>query len=131
MELVAMNEEVANRARGEVELTLKGKTLKMRPTHQFLAEIETLSGEGSMAILVRFLERRHGFNDVVNVIWCGLKASGIQLKRPKVSELVFETGLTLCAAPALELLVNAINYGEPLDEEGDDGQEGEETPDPD
>jgi len=129
MELVSTNDEVANKARGEVEIVLKGRTLKMRPTHQFLAEIESLRGMGVMAIVQRFLTRNYGFADVVDIVWAGLKAGGLQVRRDKVAELVFETGITAPASAAIELLSNALGFADAKtddnDAEGDDGPEGE------
>lgn len=130
MELVSETDEMVNIHRGEVEIKLGGRVFKMRPTHQFLAEIEAQSGLGSMALIARFLRREFGFTDVVTVVWAGLKAGGLQVRREKVEHLVFETGISQPAVAATNLLTNALGFGrseksDEDEEEGEDGQEGE------
>ncbi len=102
----------ANRHRGEVEITLAGKSYVMRPTFGALAAIEAKTGEGIAELLERMRTGRVRITDVTAVIWAGLGATGEPVTYEKVGELVAEIGLDSLAVPVSMFLLNACKGGQ-------------------
>ncbi len=63
-----------NMERGEVEITLAGKTYVMRPTFGAMVEIEQTSGEPIYALCRRLLEGNVSVTEVTHVITAGLRS---------------------------------------------------------
>jgi hypothetical protein len=101
-----------NQHRGEVSVTLRGKTYTMRPTFQALAEMERQTGIGTIDLANRFIQKRYGIFEMAAVITAGLKGAGEPAVIEKVGNMVFEAGAVNLAAPCIEFLTNALTGGE-------------------
>ena len=85
---------MANPHRGEVEITLAGKTYTMRPTFEALCEIEDRTGVGLAVQLRRFAEGTFGVRDVAAILSAGIRASdkaapGID----EIGQIIVEEGI--------------------------------------
>lgn len=62
---------MANRPRGDVDLTLGGTTLTLRPTFEALCEIEDRTGLTMGEIGARALDGRLGVKHLAVIVWAG------------------------------------------------------------
>lgn len=113
----------ANAARGDVEVTLAGETLVLRPTFEALAAIEQRTGEGIPRLLARFPSNSYRATDVMAILDEGIKAAEGQA-RPKtaLARTIRDAGLLEAAVAAARLLGAAIT--------GPDGAEAVAEPRP-
>jgi hypothetical protein len=101
----------ANKHRGEVEITLDGKSFTLRPTFQAMVEIEAVLGKGLLGLVRRISEMEFGYTEAQAVITAGLRAAGEKATPEKVGEMVFRTGLAELAGPIGSFLTAALSGG--------------------
>lgn len=103
----------ANRHRGEVEVTLGGRRFTMRPSFAAIAEIESRSGQGLVALARRLTAGDIRVSDFATIIAAGLRAAGEPARIETVGELVLEEGLGTLSPAVGEFLRQAISGGRP------------------
>ena len=106
-----VREAMANPHRGEVALTLGGRSFALRPTFAAIAEIETRCGQGLVALARRLTAGDIRVSDFAVIITAGLKAAGEPARYDKVGELVLEEGVGALAPAVGEFLRQAIAGG--------------------
>lgn len=99
---------MANRHRGEVAVTLAGRSYTMRPTFTALAEIEDRTGCGLLGLLHRL--RDHSVKDTCSVIYCGIKATDPKADEEEICGLVVETGVNNLIEAMMDFVEMAL-YG--------------------
>lgn len=111
----------ANKARGEVEITLGGKTYAMAPTFDTIQRIEQAHG-GLVEIMARFGDNAWRVGDLVGIAAIAL-AGEKGLSPQRVGREMHEAGYMNFVAPVSELLVNALTGGRELEDEPEDAPE--------
>ena len=102
---------MANPHRGEVEITLAGKTYVMRATFGAVVEIETKTGTGLVDLAERTYSGKPRLTDLTAVVWAGLRAAGEPATYEKVGEMVMDEGIQAAIGPVLEFLGQACTGG--------------------
>ena len=110
-EAAGNGEAVANRHRGEVELSLDGRRFVLRPSFAAIAEIEARCGEGVIALARRLAAGDIRVSDFAAVVTAGLKAAGEPARFETVGEMVLREGLGSLAPTVGEFLRQAISGG--------------------
>lgn len=116
---------MANRARGEIEIQLGGKTYTLAPTVSAILEIEEAAGSGIGALLIRFMKSDVGLKSLSAIVYGGIIGSLPEGDRPslsflQVAELIRKDGLTKLIKPCGEFLTNCTT--------GDDDEKEEPKP---
>lgn len=102
---------MANRHRGEVEITLDGRRRTLRLTLGALAELETGLGAGDVAALAERLgSGRLTARDMTAVLGAGLRGAGEAIEDEEVAAATLEGG-ALGAAQAVAHLLEATFGG--------------------
>lgn len=100
---------MANPHRGEVEVTLDGKSWTLRPTFEALCEIEDSTGVGIAVMLRRFGEGSFGVRDVAAILAAGIAATGKPAPGiERIGEIVVEQGIASFVAPIGVFLAGAV-----------------------
>lgn len=85
---------MANSIRGEVEINLGGKSYPLCLTLGALAELETAFGSDNLVeVIERFQSGRIKTNDIIIILWAGLKGAGSDLTKDDVMNLKIEDGI--------------------------------------
>ncbi len=106
---------MANKHRGEVDITLLGKTWTLRPTFGALAEIEDATGMGLAAIVQRFASGAFGIADVAIVLREGMRAVRDDVPDLEtIKPAIVEEGFGTYALAAGEFLGNAVLGDNPV-----------------
>jgi hypothetical protein len=102
-----------NDGRGEVSVTLNGRTYVMRPSLEALKRMEALSGRGVINILNRFGREDFSITDVAAVITAGINGNPENPRHTmeQVSQAIYEGGVVTYLVPASQLLSNATKAG--------------------
>lgn len=106
---------MANKHRGEVNITLLGKTWTLRPTFGALAEIEDATGMGLAAVIQRFASGAFSIEDVAIVLHEGMRA--VHDDAPDLEAIkhaIIEEGFSTYAFAAGEFLGNAVLRDNPV-----------------
>ena len=106
-----MNEVQANKHRGEVAISLGGRSYLLRPTFAAIAEIEARSGQGLIGLARRLAAGDIRVSDFACIVHAGLRAAGEPARFEKVGELVLEEGVANLAPAVGEFLRAAIAGG--------------------
>ena len=107
-----MADETPNPHRGEVQVTLGGRAMTMRPTMQALAAIENIIGIGVPEMIDRFKAGTWRLQWVPVIITHGLKAgSEPSANVAAVGEMIVEAGALRFAQPILQFLMGALVGG--------------------
>lgn len=64
-----------NKGRGEVELTVDGRTYVLRPAFETLSAIEDATDKGVGELILSITTSSHKFKDVVTTLWIAAKRS--------------------------------------------------------
>lgn len=105
---------MANKFKGELEVSLGGKKLTLRPTFEALVEIEDKAGVGLSSILRNFSKAEWTLKQVAAVIYGGLShlkdsRSGLHTYPFEVvGELIVAHGMKDYLQPAVMLLSKAV-----------------------
>lgn len=84
---------MANRLRGESEITLGGITYRLRPTFAAIMEIEDRLG-GVVPLAVRAARGEFGLKDLTVIVWATLNAvEGQKLELAVVGDLILARGI--------------------------------------
>jgi hypothetical protein len=84
---------MANRLRGESEITLGGVTYHLRPTFAAIMEIEDRLG-GVVPLAVRAARGEFGLKDLTVIVWATLNAvEGQKLELAAVGDFILERGI--------------------------------------
>ena len=109
----------ANKARGEVDLTLGGDTYTIRPSFDRIANIEGQVG-GILPFLERLQTNRWTVTELVTVVQCMMRGQSDGPKPKEVPDLMLqaEDGVISFVGPVAEFLTNCVTGGrkEPKDE---------------
>lgn len=96
-----------NKQRGDVAVTIDGQDYVLRPTYQALAEIESRTGVGLVALAGKFMNRDFGVTEAVTIVSAGIAGSGE--KPPKdLGDMMIGHGVLQLAGPILEFLTNGL-----------------------
>lgn len=106
-----MVDQVPNLERGEVSITLDGKTFVMRPTPDAVSKIEARNGRGLRATLLRFVRSDYTLDELTSIVFEGLKAAGEPAVYDKTRELIYKTGYDVVAVGVYQFIVNATTGG--------------------
>lgn len=122
---------MANKYRGEVNITLAGEKYVLRPTFEALCELEERAGEPILSIMSGMQDGKIRLKDMALIIWSGMygydAASAPSIDT--VGAMILETGLLNVMQevdksginPVTEFLMNGILGGEdPVEEEPSD-----------
>lgn len=113
-------DRVPNEDRGEVAITLAGKSYIMRPTFQAIRQSEKLAGCSFMMLMQKAMRLDLSLDDLAAVIMPGLKEGGeAGATFEKVLELAYRTGINDSARAVIPYMSNAIMGGRPMPKEGD------------
>jgi len=100
---------MANKVRGEVEVTLKGKKYVLRPTFEAIAEAESRIGLGMTGIALKFARQEHGMREVAAMIYAGLLGAGnTAFSYEEVGGLVQKAGFSKFVQPACDFAREAM-----------------------
>jgi len=108
-----------------IDVTLGGRTYDVVPTFGALVRIEQALGAGLGALLLRFLERRHGVTDTTRILYEGIVArlGNAAPDYEAVGALVVREGLDAVSPAAIDLLAAALRGLETFAaEKTDDGE---------
>lgn len=84
---------MANRLRGESEITLGGVTYRLRPTFAAIMEIEDRLG-GVVPLAVRAARGEFGLKDLTVIVWAALNAvEGQRLELAAVGDFILARGI--------------------------------------
>lgn len=114
---------MANQLKGEIEVSLGGKKLLLRPTFEGLLEIEDKAGCGISKILATFAKKEWTLRHVAAVICGGLhhyvdpKTNMPRYPLEVVGPAIMKQGMMHFLSPAVILLSKAVN---PEYEEGEE-----------
>lgn len=117
-----MADRVANPLRGEVAITLGGRSFVMRPDFEHLVEMESRTGVGLVELTRRIASGKYGVRDMAAIVTAGLKGAGEERADfVKVGQMILADGLTALVDPVNQFLINAITGGKTPggDEPGD------------
>lgn len=117
---------MANRVRGELEVKIVGKLVKLVPSWEGIAEVEDKAGVGVIGLAFRFQNNDIGFKNMCALIWGGMVGSG---ERPfenyrELCEAVRKTGLVKFVKPVSQFLSECV-AGDVEDEESPKPKSGE------
>jgi hypothetical protein len=103
---------MANKERGEVEVSLNGSTYIMRPTHNVITEIESRLGIGIFRVASRLRMADYWFTDISVIICEGIKGGVLDpkeaLSQDDVSRMIAEKGLDDYIQPTIQLISQMI-----------------------
>jgi hypothetical protein len=107
-----------NKLRGEICAEFDGQSFTLCLTLGALAELEAAFGAGDLVSLAaRFEAGRLSANDLIKIIYCGLRGSGHLMTEQEVASLKISGGLQAYVRIAAELL--AATFGaEPMKDDG-------------
>lgn len=102
----------ALKTRGETEITLAGRTYKLKSSFQALAAIEQTLGLGIFQVANRIKKADMRISDVaVCVIQFATAAKEKKLDADAIGEALFQEGYIMKAGPVVQLLMEAISAG--------------------
>lgn len=85
---------MANTIRGEIEVNLAGKNYPLCLTLGALAELETEFGSDDLIeVIERFQKGRIKTDDIITILWVGLKGGGSDLTKEDVAAMKIEGGI--------------------------------------
>lgn len=122
---------MANKSRGEVTITIGGKTLTARPTFQAIASIEGALGVGAFALGQKCVQGQMGVAEMATVLHHGIRAVHKRGEVPNVSdlgEMLMEEGMEDFIAPVGDFLLRAFSGTK--ETAPSDDSEGEPKPTP-
>ena len=100
---------MANKQRREVEVTILGESLLLRPTFAALAELEDRLGMGLPYVAYQVSQQKMGMKFVPAVIYAGLVGAGNKkFTYEQIEEMCFEEGILKLAPVAISLLLGAL-----------------------
>ena len=109
---------MANRVRGEVELSLAGTAYTLRPTYQAIAEVEDALGCGFIDIVSRLLERRIAVREMAVVIARFAQASGhSEASEEHIGRALVEDGPAKALVPLAGFLARTLTGEDEADED--------------
>lgn len=98
---------MANRFRGEVDITLGNEVYIMRPTFQALCEIEEKTGKTIFALLEEISSQNLLLRAIPKIIQPAIKAGGKEIDEEKIKELLHQPGLV----EIIKLIIKFFKYG--------------------
>lgn len=108
---------MANKHRGEIEIELGGKKLKLVPAFDGLVEAEDKSGKGLNEMLNDFHAKRVGIKTIAALIYGGLIGAGtFDYTFERVGSLVLQRGVNRFIPQLGSFLLAAMNLGGDEDE---------------
>jgi hypothetical protein len=112
---------MANRERGEISVTLGGKSYPLRPTFEAQCEAEDICGRGIVEMANRFQESKYGIREVAALIFTSMRAAGeTGATFEAVGRLVAAEGIAAVKDAYLALLAEAVSGGK-KPKPGEDG----------
>jgi hypothetical protein len=103
---------MANARRGEIDVTIDGKTYCLCLTLGALASLETRLKAQSIADLgTRFSQGGLRADDIIAIVTAGLRGGGAMLTEDEVSALRIDGGLAAWARIVVELLTISFGQG--------------------
>jgi hypothetical protein len=119
---------VVNKARGEVELEVGGRSYVLRPSFETLSAIEDATGKGAMDLILSIRSTTITMKDIVVILWIAAKGSKNK-EIPKVAEFGEDIrrgqGLTAAGWIALGFLSSSISTDEQMEEAAKEAEEGD------
>jgi len=101
---------MANKLKGEIDITLGGKKYVLRPTFEGLVELEEKAGAGLSQILYRFSNKDWSMKHVAAAIYGGLFHYGEKAPSfEEVGKAIVADGVTSFLAPSVRLLSKSIS----------------------
>ena len=122
----------ANPHRGDVTLQVLDRQFTMRPSHEAIAEIETVTGRGILAIFRDLTTREIRFTEMAAVVAAGIRAAGEPQATVHGSmQLLYDEGLTSerLYASLTAYILNILNGGR-TDTDTDEDEGSGEAKDP-
>ncbi len=104
---------MANRIRGEVNVSFDGRPIQLRPTFQAIADAEDRLGRGVIATLLDIQSSRLKLKDAVIIIHACAVAAGEDVTEDEVSGYVMDAGLVEFLGPLADLLMGAVGGNPP------------------
>jgi hypothetical protein len=108
-----MSETGTNPDRGEVAITLGGKSYVMRPGFDAMRKLEAMAGKSVVKILGRFQDQDFSIIDVAAVITAGINANrdNERVTFEQVGELIANEGMLLALNPAAQFIGIVVTAG--------------------
>lgn len=103
---------MANKTRGEVNVSLAGREWAMRPTFQALCEIEGMTGKTLRHLGLNFVQKEVRARDVTAILCAGLKA-GHGDKAPdfnEIGEAIMDQGMKSVEQPVVDFLAAVMSF---------------------
>ncbi len=107
---------MTNLHRGEVDITLDGKTYIARPTHEAVAHIESHLQAGIIGLANSFFSSTQGIKQVAAVLYYCIMAyqkdqgdKEMPFSFEKCEKLIYEKGVIKAAGPAVELVSTMVS----------------------
>lgn len=101
---------MANKQRGEVDVTIAGKIYPMRPSLDAIARIEGATNLGILAVFQRIRSGNYGMRDAEPIIREGIKAAEVT-PPDNLAELIYADGVMTFLPPICLFIANALNGG--------------------
>ena len=101
---------MVNRHRGEIEVTLEGKTYPLCLTLGTLAELETaFEAEDLVEVIERFQNGNIRTKDIITILAAGLKGGGAEMSKEEISKMKIDNGIKNYIDIIAELLNATFN----------------------
>ena len=125
---------MVNKARGETELKVDGRTYILRPSFETLSAVEDATQKGTMDLLAAIRRGRPRMKDIVVTLWVAAKANKDNRDVPEIEEfgelIRRGQGLIPAGKVMLEFLGSSVATDKQLREAEEEADE-EKTKDPD
>ena len=101
---------MVNRQRGEIEVTLEGKTYPLCLTLGTLAELETAFGVDDLVeVIERFQNGKVKTSDIITILAAGLKGAGTDVSKEDIAKMKIDKGVKAYIDIVAELLNATFN----------------------
>lgn len=126
---------MANKVRGEFDLTIDGKVYTARPTFEAIASIEGALNTGAFPLGQKCISGNLGVAEMAQVIHFGIRAVHGRAKTPAINiigEFLLSEGISEFLGPVGEFLLKAFtgDKDRTAKEATEDSVEGEKLPTP-
>lgn len=103
---------MTNALRGEMEITLGGKTFNTKLSIDGIVRLERQLGKGIIKYATALSQGDTSLTEVITVLTVAIRGGGNKIEEAEVKKLAWETGVAQSLAIAGEVLANALVGGQ-------------------
>ena len=116
---------MANPFRGELQVSLGGKTYKTRMTVDGCMQAEVACGQSLVRIATKLSEGDLTVMEIISVLTPAFKGGGNDVDNKKMATIVYESGLAEGMRACGEILANVLNAGN-VEEEAEESEKNDQ-----